>query len=129
MNIQQSTATKKQSTRTKKSMITAILNDAVDSSALTYWAGAKNIVRSENGDVVSFVVFDAGPDGEPLTKATKKINEKSILAARMKLISEDVDTHREIAAQFVGPQERWDYDSDGIDALIQVALFGKTMYG
>lgn len=129
MNTQQSAATQKRSIRAKKSMISAILNDAVDSSALTYWAGAKDIVRSENGDVVSFIVFDDGPDGEPLTTETKKINEKSILAARMKLISEDVDTHREVAAQFVGPQERWDYDSDGLDALIQVALFGKKVYG
>lgn len=129
MNTQQTEVATQKTKAPKKSTIQHMLNDAFDGPAVVYWAGARSIVRATNGDVVSFVVYDGAPDGEPVSKATKTINQRSLLAARDRIVNEDVGIHRTIAAQFVGPMEVWEYDRDGIDALIQIALFGKIVYG
>jgi hypothetical protein len=64
-----------------------------------------------------------------ISESKKKVNARSIMLARKKLLHEDCDIHRSIAAQFVGPVEKWEYDNDGIDALVQVILFDKVVYG
>lgn len=113
-------------------MIECILSDACDGPAIAYWAKGKDIVRKagEINYVHSFKVADNDPDGSgPVKKGWKLIDEKAIMKAREKIVNEDVGIHRSIAAQFVGPIDKWEYDSDGVDALIQVAFFGKIVYG
>lgn len=106
-----------------------ILSDAFDGSAIAYWAKAKDVIRGTYY-VTSFKVADNDPDGSgPIKKGWKVINEKAIMKARDKMMNEDVGIHRSIAAQFVGPIENWEYDNDGVDALIQVAFFGEVRYG
>lgn len=109
-------------------MIRNILTDAVEGPAIAYWAAGGDINRDVDG-IVSFQVMDAGPDGSPVKEGMFLIDEAAIMAAREKIINTDVDLNRDTAAQFVGPVDKWEYDQDGIDALIQVAVFGKIVYG
>jgi hypothetical protein len=129
MNTAQTTTKQAKSTPAKKMPIQHLLNDLVDGSALTYWADAEKIKRDRDGQVISFVVFDGAREGKALSSEKKTINKTSLMKARQKLLLDDVDVHRDVAAQFVGPADRWSYDDDGMDALVQVALFGKLVYG
>lgn len=116
-------------------MIQDIISSAVSGPAIAYWAKGSNVVYEQKpdgsrGPVIAFTVRDGDPDGSGvLTTSKKVINERSILAARKLLMDQDCGVHRSIAAQFVGPMENWDFDSDGVDALVQVVLFGKAVYG
>lgn len=111
--------------------IKCILTDAVEGPGIAYWASGLNIVRQEEGEnhVISFIVKDAAPDGDPVKKGQKLINERAILKAREALVNGDIKVRRDIAAQFVGKPEDWDYDSEGVDALVQAAFFGEIVYG
>jgi hypothetical protein len=129
MNTQQATATRASKPQVLRA-INHVLNDLVNSRAISYWAEIKSAKRDKDtGKIISFVVVDGGYENDPYTTEKKTISEKSLMAARKKMLLDDVDVHRDIAAQFVGPMDKWDYDLDGIDALVQVALFGKIIYG
>lgn len=106
-----------------------ILSAAVDGPAIAYWAKGRNVRRDAEGNVVSFEVADGGPDGEPVQKGWRVFNERAIKRAREVLVNGKVDLSRSIRAQFVGPVDEWEYDDDGVDALVQVAFFGKIIYG
>lgn len=131
MNPQSATEKRGAKQRKEISKFQHILNDAVDGGAISSWAQGNKIKRDASGNVISFVVSDGAPDGEGhrLSSATKTINARSLMAARNKLMNEYCDVHRDIAAQFVGPEKYWDFDFDGVDALVQIALFGKKVYG
>jgi hypothetical protein len=129
MNTQQATATRASKPQAPRA-INYALNDLVNTRAIQYWAEIKSVKCDKaTGNVVSFIVLDGGYENDPYTTEKKTISEKSLMAARAKLLLDDVDVHRDIAAQFIGPMDKWDYDLDGIDALVQVALFGKLIYG
>lgn len=109
--------------------IQAILNDAVDGPAIAYWARASAIILTD-GKVEAFRVRDGDPDGTgKVKKGSKLINERTITDARNKVVNGDVKVRRDLAAQFVGKPEDWQYDSEGVDVLIQVAFFGELAYG
>lgn len=112
-----------------------ILTSAVEGKAITYWAKGKDVQRQprtkdEYAYVISMKVGDADPDDDGgVKKGWKLLNERSLAKARDKLVNEDCDVHRSIAAQFVGPIDKWEVDNEGVDAIIQVAFFGKVVYG
>lgn len=87
----------------------------------------KNVKRDKEGYVESFDVrphHNEEPDAEPAKWI--KIMSKGVITASKKLLAGDVIVHREIAAQFIG---NWDTDSDGVDCVIQVLVFGSIVYG
>ncbi len=111
-------------------IIKCILTDAVEGSAISYWAAGTKVLREEETNyVTSFKVRDNAPDGEPVKKGCKVISNKAILKARNALVNGDVPVRRDIAGQFVGKPEDWEYDGEGVDALVQAAFFGKIVYG
>lgn len=129
MNTQQATSTRVSKGKAP-TMMNHLLNDLLNTRAIQYWAEIKSVKSDKTtGNVVSFVVLDGGYENSPLSTEKKTISEKSIMAARSKMLLDDVDVRRDLAAQFVGPVSKWEYDEDGMDALVQVALFGKIVYG
>ena len=44
-------------------------------------------------------------------------------------VNGEIDLHRDTKAQFVGQPKDWEYDGDGVDAVIQVIMFGEIIYG
>lgn len=108
-----------------------ILTDAVEGPGIAYWASGASVKRAGAAPryVTSFIVTDAAPDGEPVKTGSKTINARAIMAARNALVNGDIAVRRDIAAQFVGKPEDWECDSEGVDALIQAAFFGKITYG
>lgn len=112
--------------------ISSILTDAVEGEGIAYWAKIQMVIRDREvkfWPVVSFVVLDGAPDGQPVKKGQKLINARIIERARNRIVNGDVKVRRDIAQQFVGVPNDWEYDSEGVDALIQVAFFGEIVYG
>ncbi len=114
-------------------VIKQILTDAVEGPAIAYWARCYRSVREHTGKyklVTQFRVSDAAPDGgKPVKKGSKTIGERAILKARDLLVNGNVNVRRDIKAQFVGQPDAWEYDQEGIDALVQLAFFGELVYG
>lgn len=104
-----------------------MLTDAVEGSGIAYWAEARNVRRRPDLYVTSFEVRDGGYEGPRESEAWHKINATTLKAAIVKLRNGAVPVRRDIAAQFVGAE--WDYDCEGIDCAVQVAVFGKLVYG
>lgn len=112
--------------------INYILIDAVEGTGITHWAKIRMVIRNYDvkyWPVVSFVVSDGAPDGQPVKKGQKLINDRIIERARNRIVNGDVKVRRDIAQQFVGAPNDWEYDNEGVDALIQVAFFGEIVYG
>jgi hypothetical protein len=114
---------------TSVNTISGLLAEAADGVGISYWAEVCKVTRDDEDNVISFVVKDGAPDGQPLKKGTRTINERSIKQAREAMVNGDSMPRRDIAAQFVGKPEDWEYDSEGVDAIVQTALFGAIVYG
>jgi hypothetical protein len=106
-----------------------ILTDAIETSAIAYWAQGSDVQRDEERLVTAFKVRDGGFEGEPEKEGEMLIDEAAILAARDKIVNGEIQIRADIAAQFVGKPDDWDYDVEGVDCLIQTAFFGDLIYG
>ena len=103
------------------------MTDAVDGPAIAYWAEARNVKTDGDHSVTSFEVRDGGYEGPREKEEWTVINETKVRAAAKAMREGETDCHRSIQAQFVGKD--WDYDSTGIDCLIQHIVFGKIIFG
>lgn len=104
-----------------------VMTDAVEGPGLAYWAEARNIRRDPDGNITAFQVRDAGKEDDRVSDEWTNINTKRVLVGRMLLLTGEVPVRRDLAAQFVGND--WDYDSEGVDVLIQALAFGKLVFG
>jgi len=110
-------------------MMRHIMTDAGEGLGIAYWAKVRKVQHDQNGIVTSFEVGDAGPDGDPVKKGWRVISPRSIMKARDMIVNGDVNLNRDTKAQFIGQPWDWEYDADGVDALIQIAFFGEIIYG
>lgn len=106
-----------------------IMTDAVEGSGVTYWAEIKDVVRDSSGDVVSFDVRDNDAEGPREAPGFVRVDENAVRNAAGRLLAGEVKVARRVASQFVGGEENWDYDSEGVDCVIQAIAFGKLVYG
>jgi len=110
-----------------------LMTDAVETSAIAYWAEARNIKRSEPDDgtsvgyVTSFQVRDGGYEGPRVSDKWITVDSKAIAEAIEKIRNGVVKVRRDIAAQFVG--EEWDHDIEGVDVVIQTICFNNLVFG
>lgn len=104
-----------------------VMTDAIETSAIVYWAEAKNIKRDAEGYVESFQVRDNGDEGERVCKTWKTVNAAAIERAALKILTGEFEIRRDIAAQFVGKE--WETDSEGVDCIIQAICFNELTYG
>ena len=108
-----------------------LLTDAIESSAISYWAEAQNVVRDDEGNVTQFDVRDDG-DGDPDNRYKDEwttITVQSVLDIVPNLLEGQFNIHRSICQQFAGKVEYWDYDAEGIDCVIQIIAFGELVFG
>lgn len=103
-----------------------VMTDAVEGSGIAYWAEIKNVKRA-GGYVTSFQVRDAGLEGPRESEKWVTVNERKVNAAAQKLRDGNVEAARRISAQFCGKE--WEYDSEGVDCIIQAIAFGKLIFG
>lgn len=103
-----------------------VMTDAVEGSGIAYWAEIKNVKRV-NGYVASFQVRDAGLEGPRESEKWVTVTGHKVNVAAQKLSDGSVEVARRISAQFCGKD--WDYDSEGIDCVIQAIVFGKLIFG
>ena len=75
---------------------------------------------------LSFECRDGGYEGERVSRKWTVVDRQSIMEARDRLLNDDL-VRRDIAAQFIGGV--WDYDSEGMDALLQIICFGEIVFG
>lgn len=101
-----------------------LLTDAVDGSAIHYWANIKNVERNEHGDVTSFLCSEVLRD---INFKWVKVTPKKIQKAVLDILTKDIDVSRELASQFIG--EEWDTDINGVDIMIQYIVFKYIKYG
>jgi hypothetical protein len=120
-------------TKQKPSQASYLMTDAVEGSGIAYWALLdQDSIKRDNklpraGYVIQFKVTDGGFENDPINDKWVTINEATILTAVDKILKGDIPIRRDIAAQFVG--KTWEYDSEGVDAVIQAILFGSIQYG
>lgn len=105
----------------------SVMTDAVEGPGLAYWAEARKVKRNQENDVVSFEVRDGGYEGPRQSEKWVSVTERKIRKAAQEMRDGKVDCHREIQSQFVGND--WEYDSIGVDCLIQHIAFGDVIYG
>lgn len=110
-----------------KTSIQYFLTDAVEGPGVAYWAEAKDVQRDEHGYVTSFKVRDGGYESDRVSKNWKTVNEKSVKKAVADILSGEMEVRRDLAAQFIGKE--WEYDSDGVDCVIQTICFGELIFG
>lgn len=110
--------------------IECLLTDAIEGPGIAYWAEADNIRRAPTRPhwVTGFKVRDGGYENDPVKSEWLELTEAVLLKARDDLLSGKVKVRKDLAAQFVGPPDDWDYDADGVDVLIQAAYFGELVY-
>lgn len=106
-----------------------IMTDAVEGSGIAYWAELKDVTRNPDGDVVAFDVRDNGAEGPREAQEFIHVDETAVKNAVNRLLNGETKVARRIASQFVGGEANWDYDSEGVDCLIQTITFGKLVYG
>lgn len=104
-----------------------VMTDAIETSALVYWAEARNVCRNGDGYVTSFQVRDAGNEAERHSDVWVTVNSKIIEAHAKRLLNGTIAVRRDIAAQFIGRE--WETDSEGIDAIIQSICFSGIIFG
>lgn len=110
-------------------MITNFLTDAFECPVIYYWAETSD-PKYLREDIISFVVADGAPlMGDKITNRTAIVNEESILEAVSSILSGKVKIRRDIAQQFIGLPRDWEYDQEGIDAIVQIILFNDIVYG
>jgi len=103
-----------------------LMTDAIEGSGIVYWAEARKVTRDSEGFVTSFEVRDGGYEDARTSDKWTKINADVVNRAALSLLLGRCPVQRDIAAQFVG---EWEYDSDGVDAIIQCACFGELVFG
>jgi hypothetical protein len=103
-----------------------LMIDALDGPAIAYWAEVKNVKHDEQGKCLSFQVRDGGYEDERVSKEWVTITELKIEHAAMCLLSGTIEVRRDIAAQFIGKE--WKYDSEGVDCIIQAICFDKLIF-
>ncbi|MCA3018814.1 MAG: hypothetical protein ING66_09435 [Rhodocyclaceae bacterium] len=104
-----------------------VMTDAIEGAGIAYWAEVKAVKRNAEGYVTSFEVRDGGYEGERVSDAWKIVNRHAVQNAVARLLSGEFAVRRDLAAQFVG--EDWEYDQDGVDALIQAICFDELTFG
>jgi hypothetical protein len=112
----------------KKEQALSLMTDVVEGPACSYWAEVKDAKRNADFYVTEFKIRDAESD-EDIKKEWVTITADKILEAVKKLINDDEDYKicRSIIAQFVGRE--WDFDQEGADVIIQIAVFNKIIFG
>lgn len=109
--------------------IAYILTDALETNAIGYWAQYHNWERmkSENEDLnncVKEITIKELNDEETDFVVAHKINRNTIIRGVNLIISEKVScpSIKEMILKD-------DIDADGVDCIIQAALFGEIKYG
>jgi hypothetical protein len=105
------------------------LTDAIENSDIGYWAEFKNIKRDNEKLIISFDIRDNDDEGERVSEKWHKITFNKILKATEKIKNGEVEIRKDIAQQFIGKPEDWDYDIEGIDCVIQIVVFNELIYG
>jgi len=106
-----------------------IMTDAAKGPGIAYWAELKDVVCDSEGNVVGFDVRDNDAEGAREAPEFVRVDENAVRNAISRLLTGEVKVARRIASQFVGGEDNWDYDSEGVDCLIQAVVFGKLVYG
>jgi len=106
-----------------------IMTDAVEGPGIAYWAEIKDITRDDEGYVTGFDVRDNGVEEPRERNDFIRVDESAVKKAVGEVLNGKVGVHRRIASQFVGGDDGWDYDSEGVDCVIQTIAFGKLVYG
>lgn len=109
--------------------VQCLLTDLVEGHGISYWAEFRNVKKDAKGYVTSVEVRDAGLNGRRVSRKWFVIDEAAVRFAAMALLTGGVQVSREIAAQFVGGEEKWEYDMHGVDVVAQAICFGKIVYG
>lgn len=106
-----------------------LMTDAIETAGIGYWAEVRNVKRNAENEVVSFEVREETPsDNAPAPWAT--VNEGKVRQAAKDMRDGKCSVHRQIAAQFIGDSgDDWDYDSTGVDCIVQWIALGKVIYG
>ena len=121
-------------------VIECMLSDAVEgNSGINYWAEIRKIRRDKNKPevigsstfypVVSFEVRDNGSGEVRVSEKWVIVNQGEVRKAVKKILNGQITVRRDIASQFIGKESDWDYDSEGIDCVIQVIAFNEILFG
>lgn len=108
-----------------------LLTDAIEGPGIAYWAEIDKVRRIDTSPywVTGFAVRDGGIENDPVKTEWLELTEAILLQARNDLVSGKIKVRKDLAAQFVGQPDDWDYDAEGVDVLIQAAYFGELVYG
>jgi hypothetical protein len=114
------------------------LTDCVEGSGASYWAEARNIRRQKKpteGEsipyVTSFQVRDGGKQNDRVSEVWMTVDKEAVAEAVAAILRGDLEVSRDTASQFVpaNAPRNWNYDTDGVDVILQFLCFGELVYG
>ena len=106
-----------------------LMTDAIEGSGIAYWAEVQNVKRDHDNYVSSFEVRDGGFEGSRESDQWVLITEEKVKDGALALLDGRVKVSRDIAKQFVGGSDDWDYDQSGVDCVVQAIAFNKIVFG
>jgi len=109
-----------------------VMTTAIE-GGIGYWAEVKEVTRDAELNVLSFSVRDDG-DGDPNNREKDEwthITPFQISEAIAKMLTGNTKVATRIVGQFVGfPHciDNCDYDAEGADCAVQIAVFGQVVF-
>lgn len=97
-----------------------VLTDAVECSAIDYWANISKIIRNDEGMIMSFVISPAEGDDFNETLVTQKHIKEGI----ENIFNKGFIVGKHIIKELVED----DVDAEGCDCIIQASLFHQLTY-